>query len=129
MNPETPSQREFTRVPLHIWGVYSNPDGERLVVELDQVSLRGCFARTTETQVVGTRFHLDLTTDLDNEALQLRVEAQVARVLEEGMGIEFVEMPMESYEHLKRMVLLHAPDPARVEQEFMDHLGLRRRVA
>ncbi len=122
-------QREFTRIPLHIWGIFSNEQGDQLTAELDQVSLRGCFARTEQPRDAGSEFHLVLTTDLDDEALHLRVEARVARVQSDGMGIEFVEMPLESYEHLKRMVLLNAPDPTVVEQEFRDHVGLKRRAA
>lgn len=129
MCPESTPHREFTRVPLHIWGIFSNEQGDRLTVELDQVSLRSCFARTEEPLADGAQFHLVLTTDLDDEALHLRVEARVARVHPEGMGVEFVEMPLESYNHLKRMVLLNAPDPNVVEQEFRDHVGLKRRAA
>lgn len=118
--------REFTRVPIHIWGTFANEAGEKLTAEINNLSLRGCHASTFDALPQASTWRLTLFTEDDDGALHIRVEARIVRSDPDGMGIEFVEMPLESYDHLKHMVLLNSPDPERVEREFREHLGLRR---
>jgi hypothetical protein len=119
--------REFTRVPVHIWGTFSNEAGEELLTaEINNLSMRGCHASTFEALAAQTRCHLTLFTEDEEDALHFKVEARIVSSDQDGMGIEFVELPLESYEHLRNMVLLNSRDPDRVEREFREHLGIRR---
>lgn len=122
---ESEARREFTRVPIHVWGTFADPGGERLTAQVDTLSLRGCHVSTFDPLPAGGRYHLTLFLDDDARALRFAVEARVVTSGPDGMGVEFMEMPLDSYEHLRNMVLLNAPDPARVEREFRAHLGLR----
>jgi len=65
-------------------------------------------------------------TDFRTQREFTRVPVHIVRSDQDGMGVEFTEMPLESYDHLRKMVLLNATDPERVEQEFRDHIGLKR---
>ena len=121
-----PTQREFTRVPIHIWGTFKDGKRELVTAEINSLSLRGCYASTFEALPAGEVHRLMLFTDDDSRALRITVLARIVRSDQDGMGIEFTEMPLESYDHLKKMVLMNATDPGRVEQEFRDHIGLKR---
>ena len=121
-------QREFTRVPVHIWGTFAIDGRELLTAEITMLSLRGCYASTFGALPVGSCQSLTLFTEDDTEALHITVESRVVRSSDDGMGIEFVEMPLESYDHLRRLVLLNSTNPEQVEQEFRSHIGLRRAV-
>ncbi len=119
--------REFTRVPIHIWGTFSDEAGtELLTAEINNLSMRGCHASTFEALPEGERYHLTLFTEDEESALHFRVEARIVRSDQDGMGIEFFELPLESYEHLRNMVLLNSQNPEQVEREFREHIGIRK---
>jgi hypothetical protein len=44
------------------------------------------------------------------------------------MAIEFVELTLESYDHLQNLVRFNAPDLNTVENELREHLGLIKRT-
>lgn len=117
--------REFTRVPAHVWGVTTSPEGEEMVWEVESLSVRGGHAVTDERLAVGTSLALRLTNDLSPEALFIPVDAVVRNHDATGMGLEFTSMPLESYEHLQRLVELYANDPDQVMKEIHSHVGLR----
>jgi len=119
-------KREFTRVPVHIWGTFTSGDRELVTAEITALSLRGCYASTFEALPAGSCEALTLFTDDEDDALHITVQARIVRSDEDGMGVEFVEMPLESYDHLRMMVVLNSRNPEQVEQEIRDHLGLRR---
>ncbi len=118
--------REFTRVPIHIWGTFHDENGELLTAEINNLSMRGCHASTFEALPEGGRYHLTLFTEDEDSALHFKVEARIVRSDQDGMGIEFLELPLESYEHLRNMVLLNSHDPDQVEREFREHIGIRK---
>lgn len=120
------TQREFTRVPVHIWGTFRDGERELVTAEITSLSLRGCYAMTFDTLAEGGEYALTLFTEDDERALHITVQARIVRSGEDGMGIEFVEMPLESYDHLRTMVLLNSTEPEKVEHEFRTHIGLKR---
>lgn len=119
-------KREFTRVPIHIWGTFREGGQERVTAEISQISLRGCYACTFDTLPAGTELNLTLFTEDDTHALHIEVAARIVRSDDNGMGVEFTEMPLESYDHLRKMVLLNSNEPEKVEREFRTHIGLKR---
>lgn len=126
--PGFEAQREFTRIPIHIWGTFADTAGDQLTAEVNNLSVRGCHVSTFDPLPAGGRYHLTLFVEDDEQALHFHVEARIVRSDSEGMGVEFMEMPLESYEHLRNMVLLNATDPEQVEREFRAHIGLKRAV-
>ena len=53
----------------------------------------------------------------------------VSRSLPDAMAIEFTELiGLESWQHLRNLILYNAEDPVRAQQEFDTHLGLKKRV-
>ncbi len=58
---------------------------------------------------------------------ELQVGGQVARVEAEGIGIRFTEVPLDSLDDLRNLILYNSPDPDQVEREFGSNLGLKPR--
>jgi len=52
------------------------------------------------------------------DAPVLRMEGRVVRATRDGAAIDFVSMDAETYRHLRKLVLLNAPDPDQAEREF-----------
>lgn len=55
------------------------------------------------------------------------MKGRVQRISEDGIAILFTEVGLEAYEHLHNLVLLNTDDPEKVEQEFDDDIGLKKK--
>ncbi len=124
--PSVMNQREFTRVRTAIPVDIILPS-QTLAGTTRDVSLSGCHvvgvaAPTEET-------HCTVVLHIDGRGGQIQVTAKgvVARILREGFALHFFELvEIESYEHLRNLVLYNAEDPTKAESEFDTHLGLKR---
>ncbi|MBU2548809.1 MAG: PilZ domain-containing protein [Proteobacteria bacterium] len=101
-----------TRVTL-IFG-----DRELSGLESRDISLKGLY--------VGTRTRLPLETPVDiilelsgsTSSLNLQMKGKVARVDDDGLGIDFVEIDLDSFYHLRNLVSFNAGDPSEIEAEI-----------
>ena len=121
-------RREFLRVPLQV--VVRLSDGERLLFHSDTVdlSLRGARIREAAELALGQEVELSLLLGEEPGQIHVEILGRVARVDAQGLGIEFTGVRgVESLDHLRRLVLYNASDTARVEEEFRNHRGLKRR--
>ncbi|MGE0684275.1 MAG: hypothetical protein AB7P69_25630, partial [Candidatus Binatia bacterium] len=60
--------------------------------------------------------------------VRVEVGGKVVRVDTDGMGVEITEIVgVESFEHLRNLVRYNSADTDQVEQEFHDHIGIKRR--
>ncbi len=125
---DRPDTREFTRVKrtthVELWS-----GDEKLEGEVRDISLKGLFALCEPHFETGTECRVLVKLGLDLEG-ELRVEAKgkVVRVEPDGLGVEILEViGLDSYWHLRNIVLFNAPDPEQAEREFAEHTGLRRR--
>jgi hypothetical protein len=60
--------------------------------------------------------------------IRIEVGCSVTRVDPTGMGLEITAIVgVESFEHLRNLVLYNAANPLQVEQEFQDHIGIKRK--
>jgi len=82
------------------------------------ISLRGLFGETGYQVPLGTSCQVVIRLGGEDEELTLRIEAVVARVTPEGLGLEFTGMDPEAFQHLRNIVLYNSPDPDRIEAEF-----------
>jgi hypothetical protein len=108
-----------TRIPVDV-----EAGGNEISGEVGDVSLDGLWFPTTVR--VSEQTPCRVTIHLD-EAFTIRADGVVARSEPDGFAVHFLELlELESYEHLRNLILNNAVDPAQVEQEFDSHLGLRR---
>jgi len=121
-------RREFTRVPLRIQILVKGSDHLEFSVNTLDLSLRGVRVDCLEDAAVGQECELHLTLGEGPQAVQVEILGRVARVQEDGVGVEFEGIRgAESLDHLRRLVLYNAPDAARAEEEMLRHRGLRHR--
>jgi hypothetical protein len=121
-------QREFTRVKRAIEAELSSGE-ETLRGQVRDISLKGLFVLCEPRWQVDTHCFVVVLLGLDSAgALRVEGKARVARVEADGLGVEFFELlGLESYWHLRNIVLYNADDPERAEEEFASHLGLHRK--
>lgn len=118
-------RREFTRVSFRLEAHLSFEDGAEIDGESRDISMNGTFVEMEHGHIEeGT----EATLTLSSEGLTIRASAVVTRVLPRGLGIKITALDLDSYRHLKNLVLYNADDADDVLGELSTHLGLERRA-
>ena len=116
--------RDFTRVPICIEAEIVT-EGRRLIChETRDVCMKGLFAKTTETLQIGEDCVVIVRLGGPTSDLRIEVAGRVVRSDTEGLAVEFSEIGMDSYFHLKNLVLYNSENIEQAELEFKAHLGL-----
>lgn len=120
------NQREFTRVRASI-PVDLEYAGGSITGSTKDVSLNGMFVATSVVLAPETPCKAVLHLDGHGGTIIVRASGSVIRALTGGLAIHFDELlELDSYEHLRNLILYNAADPAQAEHEFDSHLGLKR---
>lgn len=120
------NQREFTRVRTCI-PVDLEHAGGRIEGSTRDLSLNGMFVATSVVLAEDTPCQAVLHVDGRGGAIVVRATGVVIRSLTGGIAVRFHELlELDSYEHLRNLILYNAADPGLAEQEFDSHLGLKR---
>jgi PilZ domain len=123
---EGSNQREFTRVHVQVQVEVKALGVTILSSQPQDLSLKGLMVRTEERLPEGTPCEVKLV--LGDQLTEIHAEGLVVRDYGEGFAVQFTRiLGVESYGHLKNLVLYNAQDTERIEREFQEHLGLRRK--
>jgi len=126
-NKPSEEHREFSRVDVNLHTKIMAKGKEIMSRDTHDVSMRGLFVVCKSDWLVGTECEIHLTLSGQNPPVDMAMKGRVQRVTENGMGLLFTEVSLEAYEHLHNLILLNTHDPEKVEQEFKDHLGLKKK--
>ena len=118
-----PERRAYTRVPAQLEADLETEEGLELRGMLINLSVRGFYLRTQEFAPVGSICRIQVYP-LGRDRGALVATGRIIREGEEGLGVEFENLPYESFEVLRKIVLGAAERPDRVEDELMDRLGI-----
>lgn len=120
------NKREFTRVPITL--------DVRLVVggralaggHIRDLSMKGMLILTEERFPIGTPCEAVLT--LVEGEVEIRTSGIVAAIHSQGFGMEFTAIDgLESYIHLRNLVLYNTQDVEKAEEEIQNHAGIKRK--
>ncbi len=124
---EAPNQREFTRVHVQVKVEVTALGRTIHSTQPQDLSLKGLMIRTEERLPHGTPCQVRLL--LGDQQTEILAEGEVVRDYEDGFAVQFSRLlGVESYEHLRNLVLYNSPDTERIEQELHAHLGPRQGV-
>lgn len=125
MNPDS-DKREFTRVPI-TFEVRIAVDGRPVEgARVKDLSMKGMLVLTAERPPVGTP--CEAVISLVEGEVEIRTSGVVAAENPLGFGMEFSTIDgLESYIHLRNLVIFNSPDVEKVEEEFQAHAGIRRK--
>jgi hypothetical protein len=118
-------RREFTRVLV---GINADLRFSELSLQngkLRDMSLKGVFFLHDQKDVaLGS--DCTVTINLGDSAGQcIKALGSLARVEDEGLGIEFTHMDYDSFVHLQNFMLANSgPESDAVKREIMEHIGL-----
>ncbi len=120
-------RREFIRVPFRTEVSVRTSDRTLWSGSTLDVSMNGLrIATDDEPPAEGTPCEIEIVlSDADPPVI---VEAQGTIVRPEPgiLAIHLAELDLDSYDHLRRLILNNAADPEKAEREFDAHWGIRR---
>ena len=121
-------RREFSRVAIQVEVRLRTEEDNLVAGKGTRISLKGLFFETATRLPNGSACQIEIVLGTESHQLLINVKGKVTRQEENGLGLEFSQMGSEGYEHLKNLVLYNSDEPEKVEQEFIQHLGLKARI-
>ena len=116
--PMEDDQRKRTRV--HFTARVNLIAGGRELTNLKSrdLSLKGLFVETDQVLSMGTPVEVSLNLSGNTSSVILKMTGRVARVDTNGLGIDFEEVDLDSFFHLRNIVKYNAGDPSVVDDEL-----------
>lgn len=127
MTTRDDNRREFTRVPIRVSAEVRCQSGGVLKGFASDLSLNGLFLGGAGHVPVGTRCDVQLSLDGGGEIMTIEAVGQITRSGVDGVAVTFDQIEADSFDHLRNLVLYNSPDPDRVSDEFLGHLGIKPR--
>lgn len=120
-------RREFTRVKPHIAVRIDAGEAGRFRGETHDISMAGVLLGGVAPGLLpGQPCQVVLRLHEGLDEIRIETAGEVVRVNGGGIAIRFTEiLGIESYEHLRALILYNADDADRVEEEMSHHRGLR----
>ena len=117
------NHRKFTRVSPHL-PVDVVADGKTVSGEVRDISFEGLWLPTTAS--LSERTPCQVMIHL-SETIKISADGVVVRSEPDGFAVQFVELlDLESYGHLRNLILYNTRDTVTVEKEFDRHVRLLR---
>ncbi len=125
--PSPSDNRQFMRVATEVEAEIRGAGGTVTGATRD-LSLKGLFIHVAVPFPEGSTCRITLFLDGRGGDIDIEANGYVARSLIDGMAIEFTELiGLESWDHLRNLVLYNAEEPIRAQEQFAGHVGLKRR--
>ncbi len=119
------NRRAFTRIPFQ-FQVKLSFEGGSLECKAQNLSLNGLRLEAPRALESGTTCTISMKLGEEESPLELTVRGRVVRCDGQQMGLHFVEVELDSFHHLRNLILYNAEEPESVEEEFSSSLGLKR---
>jgi hypothetical protein len=81
------------------------------------VSMTGIFICTDQRLEPGSRCQITVRLQGASSDLRLTAEGRVARVADDGLAVEFTSLDLDSYVHLRNLIVYNAEDPDGILEE------------
>ena len=75
----------------------------------------------------GTPCRASVHLDAADHPVLIEADARIVRAAPGYLAVEFIELDLDGYEHLRRLIISNADDAETAEQQFAEHWGIRRR--
>lgn len=118
---EKSGRRSFTRVPIKLRVELYADETKVECDETRDVSLSGVYLVTAQRLPLGARCRIVLLLGGSNSDLEIQLDGRIARVDAAGMGAEFTAMSIDSFYHLRNLVMNNFGETEAIEQELHDH--------
>lgn len=113
-------RRKKTRVHFETHVIIKTEESEiRAEADSKDISVKGIFVKTQQKIPDGTPCDLEILLTGSSTRLALAIKGTISRQEENGLAIGFDSMDLDSYMHLKNIILYNVSDPEEVEKEML----------
>jgi hypothetical protein len=127
MNKTKNEKREFVRVPFTIGTTVRTSDRTIWSSNTLDISMNGLRVETTElVPPEGTFCEVEIVLAEVPEPVIIEARGSIVRSKPGTLVVNFAEVDVDSYEHLRQLILNNSEDPEKAEQEFRSHRGIRK---
>ncbi len=130
MNEMHDERRDFVRVPFNTEvaitaGEWSLRTGTEIDLSMSGLHLAGLEKAVRDMPLPGTSCRASIIL---GGAGRARIEAagRIIRSEPGELAVEFIEIDLDGYQHLRQLILNNSKDPERAEQQFDQHRGIKR---
>lgn len=88
------------------------------------ISMKGMFVNTDERILAGTPCNIEIVLSGTTSRLALNIEGVIARQDKSGLGVAFNSMDVDSFFHLKNIIMYNASDSDTIEKEWGELRGI-----
>jgi hypothetical protein len=122
-------RRGFIRVPFHT--EVEVRAGDRILrsnteINVSMSGLRMSSADAPPAPGVPCRVSIMLSSF--ESKLLIEADGKIVRSEPSSLAVEFTRLDLDSYHHLRQLILNNTDDPEKAEQEFSSHWGIRPRL-
>ena len=114
-------KRNFTRIIFQSEAVVRYND-EIIEGDIGNLSLRGMLFLTSHELPAGSLITIKILLSGSSSELSVNLRGRVVRCFQGTLAVEFQEMDLDSFIHLKNIILYNTGDDQEVEEEFHRYL-------
>jgi hypothetical protein len=110
-------RRKSRRVPFQVIAT-AQTDQISIKGMVDNLSMKGMFLTTMETLSGGTPLGISIILSGSSSFLSIKLKGRVVRQTEAGIAIEFQEMDLDSFTHLRNIIAQNCDEPDAAYEEY-----------
>ncbi len=124
-------RRGFVRVPFNTEVALSAGDwslraASGIDVSMSGLHITGLDRTDAAKPLPGTAVSVSIHLQATGHRALIEAEGRIIRSEPGELAVEFIEIELDGYQHLRQLILNNADDPGRAERQFNEHRGIRR---
>lgn len=122
-------KREFIRIPFTAEVEINAERGAIRATKGIDIGMGGLHLTAVDAKLApGALCRVAIILNAVDHGPTLEAGGKVVRSEPGSLAIEFTELDLDSYHHLRRLILLNTDEPDKAEEEFIAHWGIRPRA-
>ena len=121
-------QRHFSRIPFDAEvTLLGSTSGQQWKVMLMDISLKGALLEKPKdwNGKEGEKYHIDMRLNGAESDVKLAMDVSVAHIEEDRIGVNCINMDLDTATHLHRLVELNLGDESLLERELAELVGIK----
>lgn len=115
------SMRKFSRVDFQVLATVA-AGSRRFQGQVANLSMNGMLLKTEERLPVGEPVEIVITLAGTDPEVAVSFSGRVSRQQEDGIGLHFEKVDLDSYTHLKNIIAYNTADPDKVMDEIFSNI-------
>lgn len=110
-------KRKYRRVPFHAEAIVK--DGKTTITgTVDNLSMKGMLLCNPQAGVTGNVLEIRIVLSGSTSELSIDVKGKAIRQTDKGIAVEFSEMGLDSFTHLRNVIAYNGGDADAIAEEY-----------